>query len=343
MKHFYSFLLFFVAISSISVFATEVIPPSSESRPVSKEDFFKHRETTKNFNETWSYLFVFNNGTKAYVNFTSLNIPSQGRKIGCDLSFWNSKWKNPSVGRQYPPERLVEDQEKNRISIKEEYFMENLPGKGHRVYFTADKGGLFFLDLTFTSAILGKVPGDGIWKLGREQHAQYIHIPHGKVTGRIGFNGDTISVNGYGYMDHSWQTFSSIDFISRSINFSMPWSKSMFAGRLSLSKKGVPLGYALYIKEGNAEIAMPHKIFDNGKPYSGKEFPTKEIEVKWTSSAPEFKFDVSNVQQRFSILNNFDGWLAKKAAKFMMGGEVLFYRGRSLKSGKAIDWNITGL
>ena len=144
-------------------------------------------------------------------------------------------------------------------------------------------------------------------------------------------------------MDHNWQTASSIDLVNRSLSFSMPWSKSIVAGRLSVSKKGTPLGYALYIKEGNAEIAMPNKIFINGEPYSGKTFPTGEVKVEWTPLMPDFKLDVSKVQQKFSLLNNFDGWFAKKAAKLMMGGEVLFYRGRSLKDGKTVDWNITGL
>lgn len=343
MKHFYSFLLFFVAISSISVFATEVIPPSSESRPVSKEDFFKHRETTKNFNETWSYLFVFNNGTKAYINFASLPIPSQGRKIGCDLSFFSPKWKNPSVGRQYPPERLIVQKDKKRMTIKEEYFMENIPGKGHRVFFSADKGGRFFVDITFTSAVPGIVPGNGIWKVGKEQMTQFIHIPYGKVTGRIGFNEDTIAVSGYGYMDHIFQSASSIDLVDRSLSFSMPYSDSMYAGRVSLSKKGSPLGYGVFIQNGKPEIITPKQVLENGKNYSGKSFPKQELILTWVSSIPELKIDVSKVQQKFSILNNFDGWFAKKAAKLLMGGEVWFYRGRSFQEKKAIDWSLTGL
>lgn len=343
MKHFYSFLLFFVAISSISVFATEVIPPSSESRPVSKEDFFKHRETTKNFNETWSYLFVFTNGTKAYINFASLPIPSQGRKIGCDLSFFSPKWKNPSVGRQYPPERLIVQKDKKRMTIKEEYFMENIPGKGHRVFFSADKGGRFFVDITFTSAVPGIVPGNGIWKVGKEQMTQFIHIPYGKVTGRIGFNEDTIAVSGYGYMDHIFQSASSIDLVDRSLSFSMPYSDSMYAGRVSLSKNGFPLGYGVFIQNGKPEIITPKQVLENGKNYSGKSFPKQELILTWVSSIPELKIDVSKVQQKFSILNNFDGWFAKKAAKLLMGGEVWFYRGRSFQEKKAIDWSLTGL
>lgn len=343
MKYFNPFLFFLGLLFPVFNWANDVIVPSLEAHSIKKSDFFKHSETSEDFNETWSYILFFNNGTKAYINFASLPIPSQGRKIGCDLSFWNPKWKNPSVGRQYPPERLVMQKERNRITIKEEYFMENLPGKGHRVFFSANKGGRFFVDVTFTSAISGLVPGNGIWKVGDEQFAQYIHIPYGKVSGRIGYNEDTISVTGYGYMDHSFQSTSSIDLVNRSLSFSMPYTSEMYSGRVSLSKKGTPLGYALFIKDGKPEVIIPKQTLLNDKAYSGSSFPKGDLKVIWTSSAPDLKFNVSKVQQKFSILNNFDGWFAKKTAKLFMGGEIFFYRGRSLHNGKSVDWSLTGL
>lgn len=343
MKFFYSFWLILGLSFPVLNWASNIISPSLDSQSIQTRDFYKHPETSKDFNETWSYSLFFSNGTKAYINFASLPIPSQGRKIGCDLSFWNPKWKNPSVGRQYPPERFIEQKEKNRITIKEEYFMENLPGKGHRVFFSADKGGRFFVDITFTSAIPGIVPGKGIWKIGSAQFAQFIHIPYGKVSGRIGFNEDTIAVSGYGYMDHVYQSVSTIDFVNRSLSFSMPYSNEMFAGRLSISKEGTTLGYGVYIQNGKPEILIPKQILEKDKNYSGKTFPKNELKITWASSAPDLILNTSKIQQKFSILNNFDGWFAKKAAKLLMGGEVWFYRGRSYQNKNAIDWSLTGL
>ena len=343
MKLFLSCWLFWGLLFPAFNWAADIVPPSFNARLLQANDFYKHTETSEDFNETWSYSLFFNNGTKAYINFASLTIPSQGRKIGCDLSFYSPKWKNPSVGRQYPPERLIVQKEKKRMTIKEEYFMENLPGKGHRVFFSADKGGRFFVDITFTSAVPGIVPGNAIWKVGNQQMVQFIHIPYGKVTGRIGFNEDTIAVSGYGYMDHIFQSASSIDLVDRSLSFSMPYSDSMYAGRVSLSKNGFPLGYGVFIQKGKSEIIIPKQVLENGKPYSGESFPKKELVLTWNSSIPELKIDVSKVQQKFSILNNFDGWFAKKAAKMLMGGEVWFYRGRSFQEKKAVDWSLTGL
>ena len=146
-----------LAFAAANVYAVDVSAPSGATRNLTANDFLPHQNSAKEFNETWSYQFVFDNGTRAFVNYSTLYVPASGKKVGCDLTFWNFKSKTHAVGRQYPPERLKVLKEKTSIDIKGEYAMEGKPGKGHRVYFTADKEGKFFLDLTFESAEQGKV------------------------------------------------------------------------------------------------------------------------------------------------------------------------------------------
>ena len=98
---------------SATAYAATVTEPQGADRALTVSDFMPHKAITKEFNETWSYQFVFDNGTRAFVNYSLLNVPGSGRKIGCDLSFWNFKGKTYSVGRQYPPERLVANKEKS--------------------------------------------------------------------------------------------------------------------------------------------------------------------------------------------------------------------------------------
>ena len=43
-------------------------------KPIQKKDFFPHSATTEKFNESWSYQFIFDNATKAYMNIASLHI-----------------------------------------------------------------------------------------------------------------------------------------------------------------------------------------------------------------------------------------------------------------------------
>ena len=330
---------------STAIHAAEVSAPQGADRALTVNDFMPHQAISKEYNETWSYQFVFDNGTRAFVNYSVLNVPGSGRKIGCDLNFWNVKGKTYSVGRQNPPERLVANKEKATITIKtDEYLLENKPGKGHHVMFSADKGGKFLLDVTFESAVPGMVPGNGVWTFGKEKFAQYIHIPYGRVTGKIAYNEDTLTVKGYAYMDQTWQTAQATDIASRTINFSTNEKASMYAGRITLTTDGQLMGYALYNGQQGTKVAIPTKIKEGGADYNGKKFPKTTLAFEWKNGIPPMVFPVNKVLQKASLLDKIDGWFAKKAMKIAAGGEVLFYRGRSQNGlGKNIDWAITGV
>lgn len=327
-----------------SVWASDVTAPAGSARNLAASDFMPHSSNAKDFNENWSYQFVFDNGTRAFINYSSLNVPGSGRKIGCDMTLWNFKGKTHTVGRQYPSERLKANKEKSTIDIKGEYMMENKPGKGHHVLFSADKDGKFFLDLTFDSAEQGKVLGDGVWKVGGEKFAQYIHIPYGRVSGRIGYNEDTISVKGYAYMDQTWQTVQPTEIAARSLNFSTNARSPLYAGRISITPKGGLLGYVLYNGGEGSKVVLPASIKEDGEKYSGKKFPKKELSIEWKDGSPALSFPVGKTYQKASLLDKIDGWFAKKAMKIAAGGEVMFYRGRSDAShGKKLDWTVTGV
>jgi len=337
------FLYTLLILSAVS-FAADVSAPKGKIRNVTVDDFMPHKETTKEFNETWSYQFVFDNGTRAFVNFGLMHIPGTGRKNTTEMTFWNFKGKTYTIGRQYPPERLQPIKDKNTINIKNEYLMENKPGKGHRVLFTADKNGKYFLDLTFDSAEPGKVIGDGVWKVGNEKFGQYVHIPYGRVSGRIGYNDDTISVKGYAYMDQTWQTVQATDLAIRSVNFSTNARSPLYAGRISITKDGNLLGYALYNGAEGLQVVTPKEVKEGESTYKGKDFPKGNLTFDWNEgNVPQLQFHAAKPLQKASILDKVEGWFAKKAFKIAAGGEVFFYRGRSeLGNGKKLDWCITG-
>lgn len=322
--------------SMVQVFA-------KSGKSIAKTDFFPHNPTTEKFNETWSYQFVFDNGTKAFMNIASLHIPASGRKIGCDLAFWNFNGKSYSVGRQYPKERLVAQKEKDRITIKEEYILENLPGKGHRVFFSTSKNGDFLLDLTFESAKKGFVPANNSESLGNDKFTQFIHIPYGRVSGKIAYNSDTLEVKGYAMMEHSFQTAQATDIAKRVISFATRNSSKPFSGKIGIAENGKLFGYAVSYKNDNVEILKPLKISVDKKDYDGEKFPKNALEILWSDSSVT-TINANKPQQKFSLLNNFDGWLAKKAVKVLMGGEPFFYRGQNKNAeNKIIDWSVSGL
>lgn len=316
--------------------------PQGAVRNAKESDFLAKVMDAEKSTEAWTYSFVFDNGTRAYVNYASLDIPTSGKKIGCDISFQNFKRKNYSVGRQYPLERYTEDKSKVRVSIKEEYLMEGMPGKGHRVLFTADKNGKFLLDVTFQSAFAAKVPGDGKWEISGKSYGDVVLIPYGRVSGKIAYNSDTVEVKGYGYLEHTWQNGNATDIARRAFNISEA-TRGAYAGRLGISSDGEPFGYVIHRTDEGAKVLFPRTILENGKPYSGKAFPKAPLQIVWRDSSDTLSIDMSKPRQKFSMLENFDGWFARKAAKIMLGGEIFFWRGRSKSAdGLVFDWSITG-
>lgn len=334
-------LLFALALPGWSA----VTNPVGADRPTNASDFHRHPNQAKEFNEVWSYQFVLDNGTKAFVNISWMVLPKQGPKVGCELSFYNFKGNNESVGRQYPTARLSEDKQAHILSVKDEYILQNLPGKGHRVFFTADKGGKFFLDLTFDEAIPGVVPGDGVFKVYGQQFGYYLHIPWGKVKGRIGLDGDTLSVQGTGMMEHTWQTAPATKLASRSMVFASPSQQSGISGRLGIThdKPGSLFGYAVAWDKGVSRILLPESAISKEEVLGGGSGWPSVTKITWKDAAqPALTFDATKRQQRFSILSNFDGWIERQAARVMMGGELVFMRGRASSSYGMIDWIMAG-
>lgn len=343
-KNIYKSILAVLALVGVS-FAADVIAPKGDVRSTTVNDFMPHQNSAKEFNENWNYQFVFDNGTRAFVGYSTLYVPNSGKKVACEMSFWNFKGKSYTVGRQYPPERLVADKAKATLDIKGEYKMEGKPGKGHHVYFTADKNGKFFLDLTFDSAEPGKVPGDGVWTTGSNKFGQYIHVPYGRVSGRIGYNEDTLTVKGYVYMDQTWQTVQATDIASRVINVSTNARNPIFAGRTIITTDGKYAGYTLYNGGEGYKVVFPKSVEDGEKTYNGKAFPKGDLSIGWNDeTVPALKFNVAKPYQKASFLDKIDSWVARQAIKLATGGEIFYYRGRSDGShGKKIDWNITGV
>ena len=335
-------LVLLATILAQASFAVDVVAPAGQSRPTSTDDFMPHTILTDDFNETWSYQFVFDNGTRAFVNYTLMVVPGSGRKIGCDMTFWNFKGKTYTIGRQYPPERLKKDKASSTIDIKGEYMMQNKPGKGHRVLFSADKNGKYLLDVTFDSAEPGMVNGDGVWKIGKERFGQYIHIPYGRFSGKIAYNEDTLEVKGYAYMDQTWQTVQAIKIVGRTINFNPTAASPLYAGRINITPDGKTFGYAIHKNGNNTKTLTAKSITDAGKEYKGEKFPKGDLQFSWNEDAEPFGFPATKTYQKASILDKVEGWLAKKAFK-IAAGEILFYRGKSTASnGKTMDWCITG-
>jgi len=331
--------LILLCLTSLGISA--INNPAGEERKTNAADFFRHPQKSDKYNEMWSYVFVLDNGTKIYVNYTWMYVPTQGFKIGTDFSIWNFKGKSHSVGRQYSTDRFVEDKSTNSISIAGgDYLMEKLPGTGHRVLFSANKNGKKFLDVSFTSAVNGVVQGDGVFNVDGDKFGLYVHIPYGRIKGRVGIGEDTVEISGYGYMDHVWQNEKPAEMATRMLTLSMPQQKSFIAGRIGITKNGTPYGYSVHHAEGVSKVIYPASVLENEKNYNPKSFP-KNLAIIWSdANIQPLKFE-AKAQETFSILSNFEGFLERNAIKLALG-ELLYKRGRSQTEQGKLDWTIAG-
>lgn len=315
--HGLQFLL--IGLMGIQLAFSKVIPPSGAERSVSSNDFHFHSSSGKNFNENWFYQFVFDNGTRAYVNFNRAKIPTKGLKTGVDITVKNFNGKNKQVGRQYPKERFMEDRTAHNLSIKSGkslFYMNGLPQKGHQVHFETDKDGGYYLDITFQSAVPGLVVGDGTWKFDGSDDAKYthfIHTPYAKVTGKIALGKDTLVVSGYAYMDHIVSSAMATETISKS--YLMSSAGAHVAGRVGLVTKDYGRGHFgnMMVFRNNAFHLLTTEDLRIVK---------RNAEIT-ASNWEEFKFKHIKSHGCYSPLDNIEGAMSRLAAKAMLGGKII--------------------
>ena len=202
------FAAVFFLIISVSL-PRAVTRPSGELRPDAPADLAPHPQIGKNFNEVWTYQLWLNNGIQAQLELSRANFGSYKDPVcGADLALMNFKGQNYFVAREYPSRNFIFDSAKARLSVHEKIFFEGAPPLRHHLFFsTVKKGVSYFVDLTFSDMMPGAVWGDGVFHLKDNHHVGlFFHIPGAKVRGRIAINGDTQNVDGYAWMDHTFQT-----------------------------------------------------------------------------------------------------------------------------------------
>ncbi len=342
--HLFLLLLSLIPLSIWNVSAIEVEYPAGVDRHLNADDFFRHSNKTNRYDELWFYAFVFDSGEKAYVSFSIMNPPLIEGKCGADISIFNFEGKNYSVARGFLQSELREYRSRNTIKIADSFFMKSLPGSSHRIHYETAKNEGYILDMEFTTAIAGKVRGDGIFRLGKTRYAQYIHIPYGKVTGSLKIGNVSKSVTGYGYMEHSWQNVMVSKLASHSIQLlnsgSMPIGRTII-GSKSYSAK--PFGYSLDISSGVAKVVFPKTVRgDDGILTHGASAPGK-YHINWDAPSLAPSVVYRNDQQKYSALSTIDGFLKKKVAKIAMGGEIVFLRGQIDAKAGNIDYNIMAI
>ena len=344
MKTFYFIIVFIFATGALAAPVASMSHPVGVDRELNVDDFFRHPKVGARFNELWFYAFVFDSGEKAYVGFSIMNPPVIGSKCGAELSIHNFRGRNYCVARGLPQSELRQNRADQTIRIGEKFHMKGLPGTGHHVSYETEKNEGFLLDVTFSSSIKGKVRGDGIFRSGETQYAQYIHIPYGRVSGTLRVGSHSKQVNGYGYMEHTWQNVLVSKLATHAIQ--VFGKGAMPVGRTIIGSKHYsnhPFGYSLDISSEEALVVFPKSVSGNSHPLTYQSPVPDRYSIDWLLPSIKSSFLIRADQEKYFALSTVDGLLKKKAAKVALGGELVFYRGNITTDQDVMAYNVMGV
>ncbi len=313
----------FLLILSSLIFAQSGTSPT-------QADFFHHKQSGDPI-EMWSYHFVFENGTQAWLNYSLVKLPAIGEKVAAELSFYQFQGKNHAVGKQFDRKEWKEDPAKATLHFRESYAMEKMPENGHRVRFSTTKNESYSLDLAFSDTKPGltappqEIDGIKIYSV--------IHIPRGSVQGTISVGKQKITVKGTGSLVHTWHSKPVTDFAQRSVSL-FSSEGSVLCGRLLQAKNGrTAIGYVVTEEQGKPKLLTP-KTIDAKK---------NGATITWTDpSTPALSLDFSSPFQKYSSLSTVDSWFERQAAKVAMGGERILFRGKTKNPIGTIQWIAVG-
>ncbi len=324
-------LIFFVGET---LFADDIVFPQGAERELTAKDFFQNTQDDIKYNEIWRYNFVFNNGTKVFLSYSIMDVPLLGTNCGINISFYNYGGKNYQVGREYSEDCFVQSKGSDtgiQIRTRSEnnvFFMAGLPGDGHRVVFKTSKKQGFLLDLRFSNPLLGKVVGDGVFKIGRQKIGLYVHIPEGRVKGVVGIGKDIIKVEGSGYMEHLRHTKPPLDLAAYSLLLygkDAPYAGNIFVG----SKKDGSFPFGYIIDKQTRKILFPNEVKSGNNNFLNNIKFLNDIHITWRNSPRMVTIQNLLEHQCFSFLSTMDGWASKQAIRLFMGGEMMSLRGVS--------------
>jgi hypothetical protein len=328
-------LLAFSLLLMHDVSVSQISNPDGEIKISNRDMIWAQTLSGSYFNEFWNYQFYFDNGMKAHIifsaaNFGSLKSPVSGVRLS--VLFPNGDVKQ--LSREYPIERLVQDRDNHmfRLHPEREVYFQGHPDEGMRIVINTSKDGVRYdVDLKLSNIVTGYQLGDAKFNIHNEQIGIITHIPYAEVEGSISINNRRENVSGTGYMDHTWQNQTTTRLMHSGYRYvyhrdSENWDILYFM-LPDNSRNDRTVGYRLRSDDGEISLLGIERITNK---HQGRAFGTNiprivEFELSDGSSS---RITRTEDQERFSLLGEL-GWVARRAARSFLGGEVIDFRGKA--------------
>gem|GEM_PF-504888 len=287
------------------------------------------------FNEFWNYQFYFDNGMKAHIVFSVANFGSLKSPVsGVRVSVYDHNGELYQLSREYPIERLVQDKDNHRFQLhpeREVFFEGKLPHQ-HRIVINTSKDGVHYdIDLSLKNISQAVMLGDGIFNVDSEKIGIVAHIPFAEAAGHVSINNNKKRVTGTAYMDHTFQNQTTTRLMHSGYRFvnhldQENWDILYFMLPKN-STNNRTIGYRV-VKSGNNVSMTGVKRIE--QLHRGRAFNTSVPRIVELRLEDDSTLRISRTedQEKFSILSEL-GWLARRAARSFLGGEVIDFRGEA--------------
>ncbi len=318
------------------VCVAQISNPESEIRTSDRDMIWAQTLSGSYFNEFWNYQFYFDNGMKAHIIFSAANFGSLKSPVsGVRLSVLYPNGDVKQLSREYPIERLVQDRENHlfRLHPERDIYIEGHPDEGMRIVINTSKDGVRYdVDLRLSNITTGYQMDDAKFRINDEQIGIITHIPYADVEGTIAVDNRRERVRGTGYMDHTWQNQTTTRLMQSGFRYvyhrdADNWDILYFLLPSNSNRNKQTVGYRLSSTDGNVEIRGIERI--TGK-HDGRAFGTnipRIVEVELCNGGSS-RITRTEDEERFSILGEL-GWVARRAARTFLGGEVIDFRGKA--------------
>lgn len=327
-----SFALLSLFITGNASFA-QIQNPDGNLTTVPDDLIWAQTLNGSHFNEFWNYQFYFDNGMKAHILFSIANFGSLKDPVsGVRFSILQPDGTTYHISREYPISMLIQNREtyifRPRLE-RELYFAGKLPDEHKIVIDTSKDGTPYHIELTFSNIVRGYKWGDGRFDIDNEEIGIVTHIPYADVSGFISVDGDLKRVNGTGYMDHTFQNQTTTRLMNSGYRFVNHTDRDNWDLLYFLlpadNRSRSTAGYRLKSENGIVSLQGIESIQETHQNEAfGKSIPRiLELELEDGGSLRLYR---TADQERFSILSELN-WIAKRAARTFLGGEVIDFRG----------------
>lgn len=337
----YKLFLFLIgiALSFIGTNKTsaQIANPEGDLHSLAADDIWAQTLEGSYFNEFWNYQFYFDNGMTVHAIYSAANFGSLKSPVtGVRLSVYFPDGSTYQLSREYPIDMLVQDRDNYRFQLhpeREVFFEGKLPER-HRIVIKTQKDGVSYdVDLRLSNIQPGMKWSNGRYQVHDEQVGIFTHIPYAEARGHVTINNNRQIVSGTAYMDHTFQNQTTTRLMASGYRFvhhenSDNWDIIYTMLPSKNNRNDRTIGFRLSKENGTITQSGIHSIlqFHRGTAFGDRlpriiEFENNEREI--------YRISRSVDHEKFSVLDELS-WIARRAARSFLGGEVVDYRGTAV-------------